>query len=172
MPKPENVKCETCVFFEGLDEMEGLCCRSAPTPWHGAEPQSTGPTCDTSWRPVVGVEEFCGEWADIWPGSTWTVKDRDFSAPVKWHHEDDDEPGGLADRACEAGLKPVTEEKREILDRLMANSGMIPLQPDGAALFRAGGQPYGQAAEHLYPGQLVGLDENGKLVRWANGGEA
>ena len=130
--KPEKVRCETCVFYQPDDDDEagyvgGWCQRRASVVPGASSSTPQDPNLPSEWRVFLCVysDDWCGEWADIWPGSTWTPEEH----------------------AC--------------------GVSMPSLNPDGLR-----GRPYGLAAEHIKPGDLVGLDDNGKLVRWANGGEA
>jgi hypothetical protein len=96
MPKPDNVRCETCCYWESKDgsQSEGFCRRRAVVPisippvaltqiisesapevaadgsWYVA---SYDGVWDTSFnfahRPVTFDEGWCGEWAGEWPGA-------------------------------------------------------------------------------------------------------
>ena len=116
--KPENVRCETCVFYQPDDDDEagyvgGWCQRRASVVPGASSSTPQDPNLPSEWRVFLCVysDDWCGEWAEHWPG-------------------------------------------------------VVPRYPPHRRYFVGPPPPVGQAAEHLYPGQLFGLDENGKLVPW------
>lgn len=77
MPKPDRVRCGTCVFWEqqdaGWDQdprpVLGTCQRHAPKPMRDDDG-------DGWWevsRPLLGGGDWCGEWSGVWPGTIGTV---------------------------------------------------------------------------------------------------
>lgn len=76
--KPENVKCETCVFY-----VEGFCYLVPPTVVMNIDNAGQYLTSGgKSMRPAVNPQNFCGDWSEVWPedededeGDQFTIPD-------------------------------------------------------------------------------------------------
>lgn len=57
--RPDNVRCETCVFWDSVRKAFGQCKRHAPT----YKPEENG---GEVWTETYQTD-WCGEWRDEWP---------------------------------------------------------------------------------------------------------
>lgn len=57
--RPDNVRCETCVFWDVVSDRLGQCKRRAPA----YKPDDNGGEVWSSTHP----KDWCGEWRNEWP---------------------------------------------------------------------------------------------------------
>ena len=94
MSKPENVKCETCVYWAELDDATGQCRRHAP------RDATLMQQSDPDWA-CVDNETWCGDWSEEWPG-----------AETPWYKLDSLTAGGTPLGSMRVVLLPESEAEQ------------------------------------------------------------